>query len=193
MIHNDPSRIPNTSFPQQFTPMKRAQQAPPPAFPRSGWADGNALTRSLQDAINRMRHDYSEYFNWRRPSDFSVSPQPGPPMAQPMYGMPNPGGGGGFPLPNPSPPVAQPMYGMPNPGGGGGITLPDPSPPVASPMYGMPNPSPGRGFTPLPNPSPPTMMPMYGMPNPGSGGVGFNPLPNPSPPTMMPMYGMPNP
>ncbi len=182
MIHNDPSRVPNS---HTFRPIRHPFSGPQgpsrPAFPRSGWNDPQALSSSLQEAILRMRHDYSSYFNWRRPIQFNP-PSNQPPVASPMYGMPNPGGGGGGGFPS-TPPVFGPMYGMPNPGGGGSIT-PNPFP-VAGPMYGMPNPG-GGGGQPTP---PPVNQPMYGMPNPGGGGGGF-----PSnPPVFGPMYGMPNP
>ncbi len=133
MLPNDPSRV---SGSPSFRPAIRGCRKPPqstgPAFPRSGWNDQNSLSSSLREAILRMRHDYSDYFNWRRPSNPPVSAHP--PMNMPMYGMPNPGGGdnGGV-----KPPIFAPMYGMPNPGGGdngGG------NPPIFAPMYGMPNP-----------------------------------------------------
>lgn len=198
MIHNDPNRIPGSPNARPFfRPTERTDRPNAPAFPRSGWADSGALSRSLQEAIDRMRHDYSQYFNWRRP--FDTNPPSNPPVAMPMYGMPNPGGGGGQlptdPTP-PGPPIFAPMYGMPNPGGGGG-QLPteptQPGPPIFAPMYGMPNPGGGgRGLLPDPTPlGPPTFQPMYGMPNPG-GGTGLK-NPTPEPPTIQPMYGMPNP
>lgn len=169
MIPHDPSRLPPaTSFRPSMGPVERAPEAQAPAFPRSGWSDQNSLSTSLREAILKMRFDFSDYFNWRRPP---APPQASdPPQFMPMYGMPNPGGGGGggggIPI-DPRPPEFMPMYGMPNPGGGGGGTLPtDPKPPNVMPMYGMPNPGGGGGGTFPTEPKQPDVMPMYGMPNP---------------------------
>ncbi len=188
MIHNEPPRIPhNHNFRRPVDSSGQTEATDAPAFPRSGWADKSSLSSSLREAILKMRHDYSDYFNWRRPKNPPVSVNP--PTNMPMYGMPNPGNGGGGVDPKPWIPNPMPMYGMPNPGNGGGGMDPQPWTPGPMPMYGMPNPGNGGGGM-DPKPWVPGPMPMYGMPNPGNGGGGPSPFPGP---TNMPMYGMPNP
>ena len=187
MIHNDPPRIPhNHNFRRPAESSETSTPDTNPTFPRSGWADKSSLSSSLRDAIVKMRYDYSDYFNWRRPQQPPVSVNP--PTAMPMYGMPNPGPGRDEVGPNPRTPGAMPMYGMPNPGPGRDEVGPQPWTPGPMPMYGMPNPGPGRDEI-GPQPWTPGPMPMYGMPNPGNGG-GSSPF---TPPNAMPMYGMPNP